>query len=236
MLSKSVISGRDRFLQRAVGARHIYAVAGADGLARMPSRHMRGRDVTLLWSQREDAERWASSVESPRIKELPVAEVVCSVLPALAVHKRLVGLDWSAEIIEPEVDPRDLAERLRLAAVEAFIARVVALDAVWTLGDVNGPALLVSGTRPDVLVLPCWSSGDQAEARTYGPWSLCLPMKVPLADFLGGKMAWLERQGYLVAPDHMEGPGALELEVGELRTRLEQERAVARLDAAGPAA
>ncbi len=85
-----------RFLKRVVESKLVFAVSGEEGLARVPSRRMKGREVTLLWSKRAEAERWAPVVaKSPRIKELTLGAVMTDVLPGLANVKRLVGVDWS---------------------------------------------------------------------------------------------------------------------------------------------
>ena len=111
----SEIAQRERFVRHAVAHRAVFAVAGEDGLARVPSQRQRGRQVTLLWSTRAEAEHWAPVVAvNPRVKQLPLAALFAEVLPALAGLERLVGPDWCADPAEAELDPIDLAERLRL--------------------------------------------------------------------------------------------------------------------------
>jgi len=214
------IAQRDRFIKRVVANGHVYAVAGEDGLARVDSRHLKGRQATLVWSTEAEAERWATAlVTNPRIKTIPLGAFLAEVLPALAGLNRLVGPDWGAEPVESELQPQNLAERIRLEAVEAFVARVKLRRTVWILEDSSGPALLVSSARADQLFLPCWSSRRQAESRIEGPWQDMLAVEIPLDNFLTLTLPWLEQRGWLIAPDHMEGSGALELGPASLRDR-----------------
>ncbi|MEW5964414.1 MAG: DUF2750 domain-containing protein [Pseudomonadota bacterium] len=214
------IAQRDRFIRRIVGQRMVFCVAGEDGLARVDSRHFRGRQATLVWSARAEAERWASTlVAHPRLKEIPLGAFLAEVLPTLAGLKRLVAPDWSADPIEVELQPMDLAERVRLEAVEAFVQRVKVRRAAWMLEDSSGPALLVSATRADQLFLPCWSSRREAETRIEGPWKDMLAVEIPLDNLLSMTLPWLDQRGWLIAPDHCEGAGALELAPAELKAR-----------------
>lgn len=214
------IAQRDRFIRRVVAQQAVYAIAGEDGLARVDSRHFKGRQTTLVWSTREEAERWSGSlVANPRIKDIPLGAFLSEVLPALAGLKRLVGPDWSAEPVEGELQPLDLAERIRLEAVETFVQRAKLRQAVWMLEDSTGPALLVSATRSDQLFLPCWSSRRLAEARIEGPWKDMLAVEIPLPNFLTMTLPWLAERGWLVAPEHTEGAGALEFAPADLKLR-----------------
>ena len=106
---------RDRFFSAISLSRRVYGVQGEQGLARRESRRMRGRDVCLFWSDEATAARWAHSVASnPRIKDFSLTEMLASVLPGLAQHRRLVGLDWLGDEVIVELDPMDFAERLRI--------------------------------------------------------------------------------------------------------------------------
>lgn len=216
-----------RFLRRAVSARTVFAVACEQGLARVRSRHFRGREVALLWSAVEPAERWAAVLDGQaRVKQVPLAEALADMLPALFAHQRLAGVDWTGEAAEPELDPRDLAERLRSELLESFMARAVAFGAVWTLGDALGPVMLASTTRRNALVMPCWSDERQADARREGPWAETEPVRIRLDDFLARTLVSLEAQGSQVAPEHILGAGSFELEPGDLKLRIGARRVV----------
>jgi hypothetical protein len=215
------ISQRDRFIRRAVAQRTVYAIAGEEGLARVPSRRFRDREVTLFWSSRTEAERWAPVVASnPRIKELPLAAVMTDVLPALSGLHRYAGTDWGAEPVEAEVDPLDLCERLRNETLDTFVAKARLSRKVYMLEDASGPALLVAASRPDTLMLPCWSQRAAAEERIEGPWRNMTAIEFPLETFLDRTLRWLTERGYLVSPDHWLGSAALELQPGEVARRL----------------
>lgn len=212
---------RDRFLDRVVVANRIYAVSGEDGLARLPSRWLKGREVTLFWSERGEAERWSPLVaRNPRIKELRLSELLGEVLPVLSRIRRLVGVDWEKEGIEPEMDPSDLVERIRLTSLDVFVRDVVRGGRVWTLADATGPAMLVSQTRSEVLVLPCWADRNEAEARIEGPWEDMMAIETPLAEFVWSNLTLLGGNGHLVSPGHIGGSAILELGPDDLAARL----------------
>ncbi|MCH9765149.1 MAG: DUF2750 domain-containing protein [Alphaproteobacteria bacterium] len=212
---------RDRFFRRIATQRHVYAVSGEDGLARVPSRTQRGRDVTLFWSLPEEAERWAKVVaENPRVKDLTLSDFLGEILPALAELKRLAGLDWTAEPMEIEADPTALAERIRLETLDAFVIKVVSEGRLFTLEDSGGPALMVSGTGEGQQFLPCWSERALAEARIAGLWRDMLASEIPLQSFIDRTLLWLEDRGALVAPEHVAGALSLELAPADLRSRL----------------
>lgn len=219
------IAQRDRFLTRVVAQRAVYVVLGEEGLARVASRRLKGREVTLLWSVREEAQRWASVVsENPRVKELTLGELLSGVLPKLSELRRFVGVDWTSDSVEPESDASDVAERLRVASLERFVRLVKETGQVWTLEDGNGPAFVLSATRADLFVLPCWADRATAENRILdridGPWRDMMALEIPLATFIEKKLPWLASQGRLVAPEHLEGAGALELEPPDLASQL----------------
>ncbi len=214
-------AGRDRFLGRAAQTRRVYGVVGEEGLARLPSRRLRGREVSLFWSAREDAERLAETVaQNPIVRTYALSELYSGVLPGLVQHRRLVGLDWSGQQIEVELDPQDFGERLRLASLDVFMGAMKQTGSIYTLEGAAGPALLVSQTRPDVLVLPCWADADEAQVRVEGPWRDMLVIQTAIGPFKDERLAWLKRFGHLVGPDHQGGPGSLELQPEDLAARL----------------
>lgn len=211
----------DRFFKRVATQRKVFAIAGEEGLARVPSRNQRGRDVTLFWSVRSEAERWSHVVaENPRVKDITLSEYLGEILPALARLKRAAGLDWTADPIEIEADPTMLAERIRLETLDAFVIKVVQEGRVFALEDSSGPALLVSGAGEGQHFLPCWSERSLAEARISGLWRDMLAIEIPLPNFIDRTLAWLRDQGARVGPEHVEGALSLELEPADLRSRL----------------
>lgn len=208
---------RDRFLSAVSLSRRVFGVQGEQGLARLQSRRMRGRDVSLFWSEEATAVRWAPSVASnPRLKVFSLTDMLASVLPGLAQHRRLVGLDWDGEEAIVELDPKDFADRLRTTLLDAFVRSVERTGSVFTIEGAFGPALLRSQTNPEGLVLPCWADPGEAYARLEGPWRDMLVIETPLGAFIGERLGWLERYGHLVGPDYKDGPGALEMQPADL--------------------
>lgn len=214
------LNQRDRFVKRAAASRMIYAVSGEEGLGRVPSQRHRGREVTLFWTNRKAAERWADVIaRQPQIKVITLDAMLCDVLPALTRLNRLAGPDWGSDPIEPELDATDLAGRLKREVLDGFVERVAASRKVYMLDDASGPALLVSAVQSDRLLLPCWSDRAFAEARIGGPWADMVSVEVPLQSFAHKTLRWLEDRGWLVAPDHMVGPGATEIAPATLSAR-----------------
>ncbi len=208
---------RDRFLSAISLSRRVYGVQGEQGLARLGSRRMRGREVSLFWSDEATAARWAPSVASnPRIKDFSLTDMLASVLPGLSQHRRLVGLDWDGEEAIVELDPKDFAERLRIASLDAFVRSVERAGAVFTIEGPYGPALLRSQINSAGLVLPCWANPGEAYSRIEGPWRDMLVIETPLSSFIGDRLTWLGHHSHLVGPDYKDGPGALEMQPADL--------------------
>ena len=218
------LSQRDRFVKRVIAQRGAWAVAGEDGLARVASPDNPGYEVTLLWSNEAEARRWSDVlVTNPRIKMIPCNELIADVLPKLAELERFVGLDWSSEPIECEVDPNDLIARMRHEGVESFLQRSRLHHSVWMLEDANGPALLVAQHHTGRLMLPCWSSRAEAETRIEGPWADMLSVEIPLHNFVHATLPWLVDQNWLVAPGYTPGGDTMEMEPLDLVRRIEPE-------------
>ena len=210
-----------RFIAHVLDTEAAWTVAGEEGLARVASATARARMVTLLWSERAEAERWGSLIaEHPRTKRLSLADLLNEVLPKLAALSRLVGPDWGAEAANSEIEPAELVGSLREEAVARFVRRVGEGNAVWILQGAEGPALLMSKRRPGKQMLPCWYNRAHAEARIAGPLADCVAAAVPLATFLDRTLLWLGDSGRLVAPGYCEGDGAIELAPAELARQL----------------
>ncbi len=215
------IAQRDRFMKSAVEGRAVYAIAGENGLARVPSQHRAGFEVTLFWSKVGQAERWADAVaDNPRVKKLTLAELLADILPALPDLDRLVGLDWSANPVEGEFNALHIAERLRSMAVDGFVQRARAADQIFILEDTVGPAMMVSGGDESKQFMPVWSDRGEAEARIEGPWANMMALEIPLSNFLGLTLPWLAERSWTVGPDHAPGARTLELTPKDLASRL----------------
>jgi hypothetical protein len=211
----------DRFIRRVLDTEAAWTAAGEEGLARVASPTARARMVTLLWSERSGAERWGSLVaEHPRTKRLSLADLLTEVLPKLAALNRLVGPDWGPEPLEPEIEPADLARRFRAEAVVQFVRKATHRERVWVLQGADGPACLMSRTRPGVQMLPCWYDAGHAEVRIAGPLADSVAAAVPIAAFRERTLVWLSESGRLVAPGYCEGDGVVELAPVDLAARL----------------
>ncbi len=218
------LSQRDRFVRRAVARKGVWAVASEEGLACVSSPDNPSHDVTLLWTADTEALRWADVLaKNPRVKMIPLNDLIADELPKLAELNRFVGLDWSADPIECEVDPNDLIARIRHEGVESFLQRTRLHGSVWMLEDADGPALLVAHHHPNRLMLPCWASCAEAEARIEGPWADMLAVEIPLQNFVHTTLPWLVNQNWLIAPGYTPGGHTMEIPPLDLLRRTEPE-------------
>lgn len=210
------------FLREAVLRRKVYAVTGEDGLARVPSRRIKGREVTLVWTSRAEAERWSAALAvSPQIREMVLTDFLNGVLPKLAELNRFVGLNWSSGPAEAEIDPAELAERLRMETLARFVEKIaVSRQPVWTIEGAEGPALMVSRVKPNVFVVPVWSERDHAEMRLEGPWCDMVVGQVPAYVFMAARLPKFSKFGFLVSPENVLGDKFLELDPLDLQERL----------------
>lgn len=215
-------SPSDRFVESVAQSMTVFAVAGEAGLARVPSRFGDGREVTFLWSQRAEAEKWASCIaENPRIKELPLGEVMSSLLPALDQHDRRVATDWSDAPNEPELEPLELGVSLRKGVVTAFVKRVSETGKVFVVSGMYGPSMMVSKIKVGRQVLPCWSVRERAEMRIEGPWEESVVSEIPVDVFAKRTLPGLCESGGLVCPDNILGVDTLEVLPDALAKRLQ---------------
>jgi len=215
----------DRFIGRVLDTEAAWTVAGEEGLARVASPTAKARMATLLWSERVEAERWGSLIaEHPRTKRLSLPDLLNEVLPKLGALTRLVGPEWGAEPHELEIEPADLVRRFRAQAVAQFVRMASHREAVWVLQGVDGPACLMSKSRPGAQMLPCWYDSAHAEARIAGPLAGSVAAAVPLATFRDRMLLWLADTGRLVAPGYCEGDGLVELPPADLAAQLRAPR------------
>ncbi|MDX2258000.1 MAG: DUF2750 domain-containing protein [Hyphomicrobiaceae bacterium] len=224
---------RDRFVRAVAQGQRLFVVSGAEGLARAPCKKFPGRETTFVWSERAEAERWASVVaDQPRVKEIALAEVLSDLLPGLERARRAVGSDWTTDDVEPEDEPAELAQRLRLAVVDRFIARVIAGGRLFVLEDGSGLALVVSSRSVGGggggcvcvggLVLPCWADRDTAEQRLVGPFAEMFVTDVSLQRFETTIVPWLAERGHALCPEHDFVAGGLEISGADLLRRLQR--------------
>jgi hypothetical protein len=213
----------DDFARKVVAARALWAVAGADGLARGPSLVNVGREATMFWSEQGDAERWAATVASePRVKQIPLVDVLNEVLPRLQELHRAVTPNWSPDPADTEIEPRALAERLRVEIMASFVRQVVTTGTVYILEDEQGPTFAASATDPDRLVLPTWPTRPDAEFPRNGFWQEMAISRIPLDTFLDRTLVWLGEIDRRVAPSYTPRIAGTEVAADDLTERIKR--------------
>lgn len=221
----------DGFIKRVLAMQAAWVVVGEEGLVRAPSPTQNGRMVTLMWSKRGDADRRGVQMAlNPRVKPLSLKELYVDVLPKLAELKRLVGPD-STLAVHVEIEPAELARRLRSEAVALFLRKVRGAGSAWILHGPEGPAFVMSKRSLGVQMLLCWHDRASAQARIAGPLRDMVAAEVSLSAFREKMLPWLAESGRLAAPAYCEGAGLLEFAADDLNARLGHPS-----PAAGPAA
>ncbi len=213
----------DDFVRKVVAARALWAVAGADGLARVPSLVSIGREVTLFWSEQSEAERWAATVASePRVKQIPLVDVLNEVLPRLQELQRAAAPNWSPNPTDTEIEPRALADRLRGEIMASFVRQVVTSGAVYILEDEQGPTFAASVADPDRRVLPAWPTRPDAELPRNGFWQEMAISRIPLETFLDRTLVWLGEIDRRVAPSYTPRIAGIEVAAADLTERIKR--------------
>lgn len=211
------------FVRNVVATRTVWVVAGSAGLARLPSPSFRARETTLFWAEQEDAERAAASVaEEPRVKSIPLADILHDVLPKLRDLERAVGTNWLSAPCEPEIEPMDLADRLRQEMLASFVRQAVGQDGLFILEDDQGPTFAASMVVPNTLVLPVWTQRDEAEATQRGFWQDMDISRIPLATFIERTLVWLQEINRSVAPSYTPRIANIELAPVDVAERLKK--------------
>jgi hypothetical protein len=213
----------DDFVRKVVAARTLWAVAGADGLARAPSLVSVGREATLFWSEQNEADRWAATVASePRVKQIPLVDVLNEVLPRLQELQRAVMPNWSPDPADTEIEPRALAERLRVEIMASFVRQVVTSGAVYILEDEHGPTFAASVADPDRLVLPAWPTRPDAEFPRNGFWQEMAISRIPLDTFVDRTLVWLSEIDRPIAPSFTPRIAGTEVAAADLTDRIKR--------------
>jgi Protein of unknown function (DUF2750) len=227
------IAVRDRFVERVAAAKTAFAVSGEEGLARVPSQIRANRHVTLFWSDLAEVKRWATAIaKGPRIKQLTIRDLLADILPKLGELNRLTGPDWTADPVEPEVEAAELIRQLRRAMVDHFVAQSLRQGHVYVLAGVDGPHRFMSRNTQGTFLLPVWAEQASAEARIDGPYIDAFAARIPLEDFRRRTLMWAAETKTRIAPAFCEGPGAIELEVWDVKARLKSADATGSASAA----
>lgn len=215
------IGQRDRFIRRAVKDGVVYEVAGLDPAIPMPSRRYPGSAVRLFWSTPIEAKRWAKVLtDSDQTAEVPLADLVSTILPELLAQHMLVGVDWLADPVEAEVTADDLILRLKTEALDAHIRLIIAGGCVWTLEDDRGPVLQPSMRRPGSSAFHVWPQAAGAERQALRLSGVPRVVSDPLDDFLKSVVPWLAERGHMVGLEPIDGASALEIDAGDFAHRL----------------
>lgn len=211
------------FVRKVVASRTVWVVAGSEGLARRPSPSFRARETTLFWAEQEDAERAAASVaEEPRVKSIPLADILHDVLPKLHELERAVSTNWLAAPCEPEVEPLDLAERLRQEMLASFVRQAVGQGGLYILEDDQGPTFAASMLVPNTLILPVWTQREEAEIVQRGFWQEMDISHIPVATFIERTLVWLQEINRSVAPSYTPRIANIELVPADVSERLKK--------------
>lgn len=212
------------FVRKIVAARLVWTVAGAEGLARAPSPTRDGRETTLFWTDQTDAELAAATVASePRVKGIPLADILNEVLPKLHQLERAVGPSWIAEPpCQPEIEPTELAERLCAEMVASFVRQAVSHGSVYILEDDQGPAFAASAANVDNRVLPVWPVQPDAEFPRNGFLQDAAVSRIPLDAFMERTLVWLEEIGRAAAPSPSPLIAGIELTPADLAGRIKR--------------
>jgi hypothetical protein len=211
------------FVRKVVANRFVWVVAGSEGLARRPSPTRRACETTLFWAEQSDAERAAAEVASePRVKSIPLADVMHEVLPKLVHLNRTVGANWVTAPFEPEIDADELADRLRQEILASFVRQAVAHGGVYILEDDQGPTFAASTEVPNTLILPVWNARAEAEIVKNGFWQSMDISHIPLTTFIERTTVWLGEIGRSVAPSYTPRVANIELAPGDIPERLQK--------------
>ena len=213
----------DDFARKVVAARALWVVAGVDGLARVSSLVSVGREATVFWSDQSEAVRWSATVaREPRVKQIPLVDILNEVLPRLQELQRAVMPNWSPDPANTEIEPRALAERLRVEIMASFVRQVVTTGAVYILEDEQGPTLAASAADPDRLVLPTWPTRPDAEFPRNGFWQEMAISRIPLDTFLDRTLVWLGEIDRAVAPSYTPRIAGTEVAPADLTERIKR--------------
>ena len=104
----------ERFIREALAAEKVYGLQDLDGSwAVCPSQRAEGADVIVLWSSRALAARHAKEEWATyKVAEIGLEEFVGAWLRGMHEDGSLVGPNWDANLVGPEVQAVEVAKRL----------------------------------------------------------------------------------------------------------------------------
>lgn len=203
---------RGRFIRRLTQTGAVFIVTGEHDWATVAFRYDPKWQVLLVWSSRNEAERWADVVAvAPKVCEVRLPQLMTDILPVLEDRRWLVGHDWCSDPTDPVIMPGELIERIWRERTDQFITSIVSAGAVWVLESASGPALLPSGRFAGKDTLPVWASREAAVANCVGSWAAKRPLGIDLANFRERYLPYVTGNEMTVAPAPLAGAGAREL-------------------------
>lgn len=212
------------FAAQVVRARRVWTVSGEDGLARIASTVIHGREATLVWSNEADAGRWAPSMaRHARINPILLENFTQQVLPRLADMQRLVAPEYGANGPNLEIEAADLTRALERATREAFVSVTRALGRMFILEDDIGPAFVTSVTGGNRLVLACWTDRDAAEMQCTGFWSEMVVSEIPLDALVQRTLPWIAGIDRGVTLNPGQGGCRVEIDAASLLAELQSD-------------
>jgi hypothetical protein len=215
------VAQRDRFIRRLTLDRVAFVIRGDNGAHAVVSPRQPGRHTVLLWSSRAAADRWAPVLDAGAIVDaVSAGQLLADLLPDLATQQRLAGPDWTTDPLEPEVEPADLADRLRAELLRTFWSVTRERRVIHLIESDAGPARITEAGGADAPLLPCWSRLDDAETALAGRgqgWRLRV---WPLDTFLSSGLPWLAANGWRVVPEYAPGAGMPDFPPDAVRSAL----------------
>lgn len=217
------LARRERFIRRAAAERVAYVVSDGREIVQIDAHGQPPAPVALMWSSRHEAERWSGVLaERPTVEAIGLGALLDQLLPRLGERGIAVGLDWTCDTVEPEIEPTDLAGRLRMEMLEIFVHKVQAAGRMWILEGSDGPARL-AGHDEGTVALACWGEAGLAEAAVAGDWSGMRVLEIPLAGFRAMTVPWLDSRGWKIAAEPASPHAATEIAPAVLLQRLSRE-------------
>ncbi len=209
-----------RFAERVTANGQLFLVVGDAGPALIASQIRPDSQLALLWSDAHEAARWADVLAAnPRIEAITLTELQTMLLPEYAAAGVLIGPDWSADPVEPELEVAAVQARLAECQFDRFAASVVGQDHLFLLRGPDGLAGLAADDPAVAGVLPVWAGRDGVQAFAEGPFAGFAPQRVSLADFTQRTLLWCIEAGWRIAPQSSHGVAVAALRPAELKAR-----------------
>ena len=219
MLARSVLAPAgfvlETFARRVSETRLVWTVSGEDGLARLPGVARGKRDVTLCWSTQEAAAAHVTSVaRNGRVNPIMLVNFAGTVLPKLKELDRLVAPDWTLDPSHPQFDAMVVVQAIKGEGLRRIASVAAQNGRIYILESDLGPTFTTSAITSGALVLPCWTTAEDAESQVKGFWSEMMVSEIPIEAFVSRTLPWVAGIGRAINLDY--GLGGVPLELGAL--------------------